>query len=75
MSTVVNLRRARKGRARARKAAEATARAARHGRGKAEAAAERDAAARADRLLDQHRLDPPDGGGASGDGPSDGRPR
>ena len=59
MSAVVNLRAARKARARAERRAEADVNAARHGRTKAERAAEDAARDRAARTLDGHEIDGP----------------
>ncbi len=58
MAEVVNLRLHAKRKARADKAAEATANAAKHGRTKAAREAETRAAERAKAALDAHRLDP-----------------
>jgi hypothetical protein len=58
---VVNLRQARKARARDAAKAEATANAARHGRSKGEKAREAADKARAEAQLDGHRRDRPDG--------------
>ncbi|MEM7489979.1 MAG: DUF4169 family protein [Pseudomonadota bacterium] len=55
MGKVVNLRQARKARARAAKAAEAHGKAARHGRTKAQKTEEEAVAAKARRDLDGHR--------------------
>ncbi|PWJ20507.1 DUF4169 family protein [Jannaschia seohaensis] len=57
MSKVVNLRQARKQRARAEKAAQADANAARHGRSKAARELEKTTAEKARRDLDGHRLE------------------
>lgn len=57
MSKVVNLRRARKAKARGEAARSADANAARHGRTKAERRAEEDAADRAARHVDGHEVE------------------
>ena len=62
MGDVVNLRRARKARDRAGKAARATEAAMRHGRTKAQRITEDDAADRAARRLEAHRREAPEDG-------------
>ena len=61
MTEIVNLRRARKQRARAAATAEAAANRALHGRTGADKAAQRLERARAESHLDAHRQDKPDG--------------
>lgn len=61
MGDVVNLKRFRKRLERQKAAQQAKANAARTGRGKAERMADKKGKERADRLLDQHRLDGEDG--------------
>lgn len=60
MGEVVNLRLARKRKARAEHEVEAAANRALHGRSKSEKAAEKTARRRSEALLDGHRLDKPD---------------
>lgn len=60
MATIVNLRQARKQRARADKDSEAAANRARFGRTKAERSRDTQATERAQAHLDAHRLDPSD---------------
>jgi hypothetical protein len=57
MAKVVNLRTVRKQKARDTARDDATAKAAQHGRSKADRKVQADAALRADRHLDQHKLD------------------
>ena len=68
MTTVINLRQARKDRDRADKRAKGDANAAKFGRSKAQRQAEADAAARAARHLDQHMLGPDRRDDGDGDG-------
>jgi hypothetical protein len=58
MAEIINLRRARKGKARQEKEAEATANRARHGQTKAEKTLHQAEAAKAEKHLDQHKKDP-----------------
>lgn len=61
MAEIVNLKRARKGKARSEKQTKAAANRAKHGRTKAERALDRNEAARVDTLLDGARKEPEDG--------------